>query len=104
MKFFIISILMFSVLADFSIGTYDMASCDESSICSDTHIDGQDTKTTTSDNHECHSHVGHSHLAIIVSHFSDLVSETSDLAVQFPKYKVQNINFFLNEISRPPIS
>lgn len=110
MKFVLAFLLIFTVLADFSVASYDMAccesACDEASICADTHLTGHDSDHDSNSNssHGCHNHADHSHIAVIDSVLSGLVNSVAELTVKYPKFNIQNINFFLNEISRPPIS
>lgn len=110
MKFFVAFFLIFSVLADFSVASYDMASClsmcEEASICTDAHVDKTEDSNheQSSGGHACHNHAGHSHVAVLPPLHSVLKSIANDLTYEFPKHIIQNINFYLNEISRPPIS
>lgn len=110
MKIVLALLLMFSVLADFSVASYDMASCEsacaEASVCADDHLAGHDSDHGADSNsgHGCHNHAGHSHVAIINASINDLNSNVSALSVKFPKHKSNNLSLFLNEISRPPIS
>ena len=110
MKFVLAFLLIFTVLTDLSVASFDMASCeslcDEASICSDKHLESHDSKENSDANsaHGCHNHAGHSHVAVLDNAQSNFSNSISDILVKFPKYQVQNINLYLNEISRPPIS
>lgn len=110
MKFAMAFLLIFTVLADFSVASYDIDTChttsEEASICTDAHLEDSEANNheESSGTHACHNHAGHSHIAIFPELYSDLKSSATELSIKFPNYTVQNINLYLNEISRPPIS
>lgn len=110
MKLFLIFILTFSILADFT--SASVIEIDSSSICEsslscadvDLHQETNSEHKEENHNHHCHCHTGHAHTAIAYKVFSSFKAVEFKLSLKYPPFKQGDLQNFNSNIKRPPIS
>lgn len=109
MKIFIVFLLTFSILADFSSSTHEaeetVTICDSYNVCQDVDFHDDSAEHNNSDDCDhCHCHAGHVHTAVLETAITSLNSLSRPNYVQYPIYLKFQVSDYNSEVTRPPIA
>lgn len=110
MRLFVVFILTFSVLSDFTaasvieIGISTFCEVDFASADIDLHQETNRDHNEDSHNHHCHCHFGHTHSALNYRFRNVIKTIPFKFYVKYPIYKQGKLQKYHSEINRPPIA